>query len=222
MAERAIEAVVLDVYGTLFGFGRLAERARAIVGDLPLLDHWRTKQLEQSFLRTILGEYVDFWKVTEEALDAVCAQLELELMPEEREHLLHGWLELDPFPEVQGALELLRERGQRLAVLSNGSPAMLESLLQHAELDTLFEVVLSADAVRRYKPSPAVYALAPAALVVPPERIMFCSANGFDVAGALRFGFQVCWVNRGNTKLDALGKQPHFTVHSLLELVEYL
>ncbi len=222
MAERAIEAVVFDVYGTLFGFGRLAERVRAIVGDLALLEHWRVKQLEHSFLRTILGEYIDFWLLTEEALDAVCAQLELELTAEEREYLLHGWLELEPFPEVRNALELLRERGQRLAVLSNGSPGMLEPLLRHADLDALFEVVLSADAVRRYKPSPAVYALAPAALVVPPEQIAFCSANGFDVAGALRFGFQVCWVNRGSAKLDSLGKQPHFTVHSLLELAEYL
>lgn len=222
MAEHAIEAVVLDVYGTLFGFGRLVERARAIVGDLPLLDHWRTKQLEHTFLRTILGEYADFWEVTEEALDAVCAQLDLELMPEEREHLLRGWMELEPFPEARDALQSLRERGKRLAVLSNGSPPMLEPLLAHAGLGPLFEAVLSADTVRRYKPAPAVYALAPAALVVPPERILFCSANGFDVAGALRFGFQVCWVNRGAGKLDALGKQPHFIAHSLLELAQYV
>jgi len=222
LAQHEIEAIVFDVYGTLFGFNRLAERARAIVGDLPLLDRWRAKQLEHSFLRTILGEYVDFWRVTEDALDAACEQLELELTREEREHLLHGWLELEAFPEVRSALEAFRARGLRLAILSNGSPAMLEALLDTAGMRSEFEAVLSADAVQRYKPSPAVYALAPAALVVRPERILFCSSNGFDVAGALRFGFRVCWVNRGNAKLDALGKQPHSAVHSLLELLEQL
>ncbi len=222
MARQAVDAIVFDVYGTLFGFNRLAERARAIVGDLPLLDRWRAKQLEHSFLRTILGEYVDFWRVTEEALDAACAQLELELTQEERAHLLHGWLELEAFPDVRAALEAFRERGLRLAILSNGSPMMLEALLDAASLRTGFEAVLSADAVQRYKPSPAVYALAPAALILRPERILFCSSNGFDVAGALRFGFQVCWVNRGNAKLDALGKHPHYAVHSLLELLEHL
>jgi 2-haloacid dehalogenase len=220
--EETIEAVVFDVYGTLFGFGRLAERARAIVGDVPLLDRWRTKQLEHSFLRTILGEYEDFWVITAQALDAACEQLELELLPEEREHLLHGWLELDPFPETAMALERLAGRGLRLAVLSNGSPMMLEQLLRMAGLREWFEAVLSADAVRRYKPSPAVYALAPAHLVVPPERILFCSANGFDVAGALRYGFRVCWVDRTGSALDALGKQPHRTVQSLTELSEQL
>lgn len=222
MGERTIEAVVFDVYGTLFSLGRLAERARAIVGDLPLLERWRTKQLEHSFLRTILEEYVDFWVVTSEALDAACAELELELLPQERDHLLHGWLELEPFPEAALALEQLRARGQRLAVLSNGSPAMLEMLLGHAGWQDRFEAVLSADAVRRYKPAPAVYALAPAALVVPPERILFCTANGFDVAGAARFGFAVCWVNRGGGTLDAVGKQPHVVVRALTELVDCL
>jgi len=221
LAEQGVGALVFDVYGTLFGFHRLAERARAIVGDLPLLDRWRAKQLEHSFLRTILGEYVDFWRVTEEALDAACAQLELELTSEERSHLLQGWLELEAFPDVRVALEAFRERGLRLAILSNGSPAMLEGLLDTAGLRSAFEVVLSADAVQRYKPAPAVYALAPAALVLRPERILFCSSNGFDVAGALRFGFRVCWVNRGSS-LDALGKQPHYSVQSLLELLEVL
>ncbi|MDW8059472.1 MAG: haloacid dehalogenase type II [Thermomicrobium sp.] len=222
MAEQGIEAVVFDVYGTLFGFSRLAERAREIVGDLPLLDRWRAKQLEHSFLRTILGEYVDFWRVTEEALDTACAQLELELTAEERRHLLQGWLELEAYPDVEAALDAFRERGWRLAILSNGSPAMLEALLDRAGLRERFDAVLSADAVQRFKPAPAVYALAPASLVVRPERIVFCSSNGFDVAGAIRFGFRVCWVSRGSGALDALGKQPHYTVHSLLELLEHV
>ncbi len=221
--ESRIEAVVFDVYGTLFGFNRLAERARAIVGDLPLLDRWRAKQLEHSFLRTILDEYVDFWHVTEQSLDVACAQLELELTAEERAHLLRGWLELELFAEVPAVLAALRERNKRLAVLSNGSLPMLEALLDHAGLRSWFDAVLSADAVQQYKPAPAVYALAAATLVLRPEQILFCSANGFDVAGALRFGYRVCWVNRGSsTTLDALGKEPHCTVRSLLEVLDYV
>ena len=213
------DAVVFDLYGTLVDIGALAERCRQVAGDVPLLDRWRAKQLEHAFLRTILADYVDFWQVTAEALDAACAELGLRPTAGEREEMLQGWLEVSPFPEVLGALERLAGRWP-LAVLSNGSPAMLEAGLAHAGLRGYFRAVLSADAVRRYKPDHAVYALAPAALVVPPERILFCSANGFDVAGAASFGFAVCWVNRSGRALDALGRQPALEISSLDELAD--
>uniref|UniRef100_A0A831TFW1 Haloacid dehalogenase type II n=1 Tax=Thermorudis peleae TaxID=1382356 RepID=A0A831TFW1_9BACT len=211
------DAVVFDLYGTLADIGALAQRCRQVAGDAPLLDRWRAKQLEHAFLRTILQDYVDFWQVTVEALDAACAEMGIVPTAGERDALLQGWLELTPFPEVPGALEQLAGRWS-LAVLSNGSPAMLETGLSHAGLRRYFQAILSADAVRRYKPDPAVYALAPAALVVPPERILFCSANGFDVAGAASFGLSVCWVNRSGRPIDALGRQPVLEVSSIEEL----
>lgn len=222
MLKQAVEVVAFDVYGTLLGFSSLAEWVRRMVGDVPLLDRWRAKQLEHSFLRTILDEYLDFWTVTQDALDAACAELELHLTRQGREQLLQGWLELEPFPEVPQALQVLKDRGRRLAVLSNGSSSMLEKVLEHSRLRSYFEAVLSVDAVQRYKPAPAVYALAPATFAVPPEQIFFCTANGFDVAGAIRFGFQVCWVRRGREVLDAIGVQPHQVIHSLDELVHHL
>ncbi len=214
------DAVVFDLYGTLVDLGALAERCREVAGDAPLLDRWRAKQLEHAFIRTILADYVDFWQLTAEALDAACAELALRPTAGERDGLLQGWLELAPFPDVPGVLERLASHWP-LAVLSNGSPAMLETGLTHAGLVGYFQEVLSADAVRRYKPDPAVYALAPAALVVPPERILFCSANGFDIAGAASFGFRACWVNRSGQPLDALGRQPALEASSLEDLVEH-
>jgi 2-haloacid dehalogenase len=214
-----VDAIVFDLYGTLVDFDSLTERCREVAGDAPLLDRWRAKQLEHTFLRTILVDYVDFWSITVQTLDVACAELGLRPTPRERDMLLESWLALVPFPDVPAALEGLATRWP-LAVLSNGSPLMLETGLSRAGLLGYFRELLSADAVRRYKPDPAVYALAPAALVVPPERILFCSANGFDVAGATTFGFQTCWVNRTGQPLDALGRQPAFEVTALDELVE--
>lgn len=217
-AAVTFDAIVFDWYGTLADIGALRDRCHQVAGDAPLLDRWRAKQLEHTFLRTILSDYVDFWQVTADALDAACAELSLEVTESERDGLLQGWLEVVPYPDVPGALERLARRWP-LAVLSNGSPAMLEAGLVHAGLREVFREVLSADAVRRYKPDPAVYALAPAALVVPPERILFCSANGFDIAGAARFGFTVCWVDRTGRPLDALGRVPALRVTTLDQLV---
>jgi len=214
-----VDAIVFALYGTLVTLDSLAERCREVAGDAPLLDRWRAKQLEQSFLRTILGDYVDFWSITVQALDVTCAELGLRPTAAERDMLLESWLDLAPFPEVPATLEELATRWP-LAVLSNGSPVMLETGLTRAGLRGYFRVLLSADSVRRYKPDPAVYALAPAALVLPPQRILFCSANGFDAAGAVSFGLQTCQVNRTGRPLDTLGRQPAFEVTSLGDLVD--
>jgi len=212
-----IDAVVFDVYGTLLDVDSIEARRREVAPEAAgLVGLWRSKQLEYSFVRTLVDDYVDFWAITEAALDYALATLGVALDPARRTRLLDAWLALTPFPEVPAALAALA--GRPLAVLSNGSPSMLDAALTHAGLKPLFAAVLSADTVRRFKPHPAVYALAPAWLRMPAARVLFCSANGFDVAGAWRFGLRVCRVSRDGRPIDALGVEPDATIRSLAEL----
>lgn len=217
MPLEGIDALVFDVYGTLLDVSTIDARCREITpraGDFVAL--WRAKQLEYAFVRTLIDDYTDFWALTADALDHTAARFGLTLDRTTRARLMEGWLELRPFPDVPPALEALSTRP--LVVLSNGSPAMLDAVLTRSGLKPRFRDVLSVDAVRRFKPHPAVYALAPAYLNIPAGRVLFVTANGFDVAGAKHFGFQVCRVNRAGTPLDRLGIEPDVTVASLGEM----
>lgn len=221
MPVSAPGALVFDVYGTLLDVSSIDERCRDLVPDpARFVALWRTKQLEYSFIRTIVDDYVDFWAITAAALDYTAAHFALELPDDDRRQLLDAWLTLRPFPDVADGLEALAHYPR--VILSNGSPAMLEAVLDHSGLRSAFDPVLSADMVRRYKPYMAVYALVPAQLRIPPERVLFFSSNGFDVAGAKRFGFQVCHVNRHDRPLDVLGIVPDAAVASLDEVPAWL
>lgn len=200
-----IDAIAFDLYGTLVGTTSV-ERACRGVTDRPeeLVARWRTTQLEYTWLRSLMSRYEDFWSVTSDALDRVLAGMGLDVDADGRERLMQAWLHLSPFPEVPVALSGLSERAP-LAVLSNGSPAMLEAVLKQTGLRDRFEHVLSADAVQAYKPDPRVYALAEGAVGVPRTRILFVSANGWDVAGAGAFGLQTAFVNRGGQPFENLG-----------------
>ncbi|MDI3340264.1 MAG: haloacid dehalogenase type II [Sphaerobacter sp.] len=217
MPLTGIDALVFDLYGTLLDVDRLDEQRRAVLPQAEgLVALWRATQLRYTFIRTLMGDYVDFWAITAAALDHAAACLGVPLAPSERQRLLDAWLDLRPFPEVPAALAALA--GRPLAILSNGSPAMLDAALERSGLKPAFDLVLSADTVRRFKPHPAVYALAPAWLRLPAERILFCSSNGFDVAGAGRFGLRVCHVARDRAPLDRLGVEPDVTIASLADL----
>ena len=212
-------AIVFDLYGTLLDLrsleGVVAPLSSQAAGFVAL---WRSKQLEYTFLRTLMGRYVDFWQVTGDALDNTLERYPLVLHSGQRIGLMNAWLTLEPYPEVEAALDLLK--GQRLAVLSNGSPPMLEAGLSYAGLAGRFEAVLSVDAVRAYKPAPAVYALACKELALEPSQMLFVSANGFDVAGAASAGLQVAWLDRNGLPLDRLGPAPALRASNLLGLVE--
>ncbi|HUY98729.1 MAG TPA: haloacid dehalogenase type II [Thermomicrobiaceae bacterium] len=212
-----VEAIVFDLYGTLLdveGLEATVQQALPGVGGLVRL--WRAKQLEYAFIRTLACRYIDFWAVTGDALDDACARLALTLDPAARDHLMDGWNRLEPFPDVVPALDALSVRP--LAVLSNGSPTMLERALTAGGLRSRFGHVLSTDLVQRFKPDPAVYALAPGHLMVPARRLLFVSGNGFDVAGAGQFGMRVARLDRAGTPLDRLGVEPDMTLRSLHEL----
>lgn len=214
-----LDALVFDAYGTLLDPHAVASACEdAAPGQgHALSEAWRVRQLRSTWLRALMGRYRDFWFVTGEALDGALAELGLELEPAVREDLLHAYLGLDPYPEVRGALAAME--GVRLAVLSNGAPGMLHAALRAAELEERFEAVLSADAVRGYKPDGRVYALALDALHLPRERIGFVSANAWDAAGAKAFGFRSVWLNRSGGAYDGLFR-PDLVVDDLEDFAE--
>ncbi len=216
-----IKACVFDAYGTLFDVHsavaglkpRLGEKAQAVSAL------WRAKQLEYTWLRSLMREYVDFWQVTGDALDYALESQQLD-DSSLRDDLMQAYLALECYEEVPGVLERLRGAGIRTAILSNGSPRMLDAAVRSAGLDALIDDVWSVDDLRVYKPHPAVYRLAVDALGVAAREICFLSSNAFDVAGAAVFGFQVVWINRFGQSRDRLPGDPVAQIHTLDELEE--
>ena len=210
----APRAFVFDAYGTLFDVHSIVDTARAITLDpqaLSLL--WRQKQLEYTWLRSLMDRYEDFWVVTGQALRYAMRRLGITATEAQVATLMDAYLTLLPFPEVPSALRALA--GAPLAILSNGSPRMLESAVRSSGLDGVFAHVLSVDAVAMYKPSPRVYEMASRALGVEPREILFVSSNGWDVAGASSFGFRTCWCNRANAPAEELEVTPDYEVDRL-------
>ena len=214
--------VIFDAYGTLFD---VASVSAACIGIVPRPDElvrlWRSKQLEYSFLRSLMGPaaYVDFWTVTGDALDYSTEALNLNVSTSQREQMLTGWLEVQPYVDVGPTLDALERQGRRCAILSNGSPSMLQAALEHSGLSTRFDHVLSVDSLHVYKPDPRVYRLAVDSLGVPTNEMLFVSSNGWDAAGAAAFGLPVAWINRGGAPAERLGFVPDLLVRDLTELL---
>ena len=215
----APRAYVFDAYGTLFDVHSVVEAGRAVTGDpLALSALWRQKQLEYTWLRSLMGRYEDFWAVTEQALRFALARLGVSATEAQVQSLMQAYLSLACFPEVRDALAALG--GTQLAILSNGSPRMLDAAVRSSELAGVFAHVLSVDAVRIYKPAPAVYELGPRALGVPAGEIVFVSSNAWDIAGAKAFGYRTCWCNRSGAPMEALGVSPDHEVDSLERIAD--
>lgn len=193
----AFSAYVFDAYGTLFDVHAAVRRHAGKIGPdgQMLSDIWRAKQLEYSWVRSLMGAYADFWQLTEQALDFAFAKVP-SADPKLRQELLDAYWRLDCYPEVPRILKALKAGGARLAILSNGSPAMLDSAVKSAALDTVLDEIFSVDAVRRFKPDASVYDLVTTAWRLYPQAVSFQSSNRWDVAGAARFGFRTVWLNR--------------------------
>ena len=218
MARLSVHGIAFDMYGTVVDVSALAGACREVAPDpVAFVTQWRAKQLEYTFLRSVLGKYQDFWKVSAQALEFTIRRFGLQVSPEHRTRLLDAWLHPTPYPEVPAALSRLKER-YPLAILSNGSPKMLQKGLLRAGLSACFRWVISVEAVKIYKPSPRVYRLAPKQMKLGREQILFVSSNSFDVVGARSFGLKVCWINRTGMPLDPLGPTPNLTVKSFDEL----
>ena len=215
-------AFVFDAYGTLFDIHSVVVRAASnIPGDLQTLSIlWRQKQLEYTWLRSLMERYEDFWDVTEAALRSAVTQLKIEASDAQLDSLLQAYLFPSPFPDVKPALDALK--GVPLAILSNGSPRMLESAVRHSGLEHYFAEVISVDRVKTYKPSPRVYALGAEILKVPASDILFVSSNSWDAVGAKAFGYKVCWCNRSQAHMEHLGFWPDATIIRLDHLADYL
>jgi 2-haloacid dehalogenase len=214
-----IKACVFDAYGTLFDLGSLAERFRFALGPKaePLMELWRRKQLEYSWLRSLMGRHTDFWHVTGEALDFAMEAQGLS-DPSLRSRLMEAWLAPKVYPEALGVLRALQHSDRRTAILSNGSPSMLTAGLSATGLGKALDAVLSVEKVGTYKPHPSVYKLASDRFDVDPRQVCFVSGNGWDVAGAAAFGFTVAWVNRSGAAVDNLPAGPAAIIGSLSEL----
>lgn len=219
-----IKAVVFDAFGTLFdvySVGALAEQLFPGKGDA-LAALWRQKQIEYSFIRTLSQRYKPFWEVTVDALVFAARKLGLALDDAARTQLMNQYACLSPFPENGGALRQLKELGIPTAILSNGTPQMLEVAVKSAGLAGLFDHLLSVDAVERYKTDRAAYQLGPDAFGCAAREILFVSSNGWDVAGATWFGFTTFWINRGAQPLEQLDVAPAATGTRLTEVVDFV
>jgi 2-haloacid dehalogenase len=214
-----IKACVFDAYGTLFDFASAAKGCRDVLGDDTdrLTTLWRDKQLQYTWLRAVQGRHAEFWQVTGEALDYSLETLGID-RPGLRDQLMALYLSLDAFPEVPETLRRLKAAGLRTAILSNGSPRMLEAVVKSAKLDGLLDAVLSVEAVGVYKPHPRVYQLAVDRLAVPATAIAFQSSNAWDAYAASAFGMKVVWCNRYGQRRERLPGAPDREIRSLAEL----
>ena len=217
-----IKACVFDAYGTLFDVAAAARAAAAEPGNEHLADiwpalaaDWRRKQLEYSWLRAITGEHRDFWQVTQDGLAWAMAAQGLRGDAALRDRLLALYWRLEAYPEVPDVLRKLRHAGLPTAILSNGSPDMLEAAVSSAGLDALLDDVISVERVGVFKPAPEVYELVTARFECARDDVLFVSANGWDAACAAGFGFITAWINRTGDPMDQLGHPPHEEMRDL-------
>lgn len=220
-----VDACVFDAYGTLFDVAASARRCSEEIGErwLDFSAMWRKKQLEYTWLRSLMGDFKDFWHVTGDALDFTMETYNI-YDPLLRSRLMERYLKLDAYPEVPKMLENLKERGIKTAILSNGSRTMLTSAVRKAGIENLLDHIISVDEIQVFKVHPSVYQLGCNCLDIPAERIAFQSANAWDVAGAASFGMQVVWVNRFAQKPEKLGElnKPTFEIRSLDRFIDLL
>ena len=220
---RDIRACVFDAYGTLFDVHSAVGKYRSQLGRAadPVSTLWRTKQLEYTWLRSLMGRHADFWQITQDALDYALEAhgCDADLL---RRQLMEAYLHLECYPEVPETLLQLKNRGLALAILSNGTPAMLAAATDHAGLRTLMPTIFSVESVGVFKPHPRVYQMAVDGLACLPEEIVFLSANAWDAAGAAAFGFRVAWINRFGQRPERLPGHPDAEIRTLAELVDLL
>lgn len=214
-----IKACVFDAYGTLFdvhsAVGKYNERLGEVADQVSNL--WRIKQLEYTWLRSLMKKHADFWQVTQDALDYALDVFNI-ADHQLRNDLIDAYLRLKCYPEVPDALAKLKDSGRQLAILSNGSPAMLAAVVKSSGLEDLVRTILSVEMVGIFKPDPAVYQLAVDRLDVAADEIVFLSANAWDAVGATAFGLRVAWINRFAQRPERLPFQPVIEIQTLAEL----
>ncbi len=218
-----IKACVFDAYGTLFDIHSPTAKIADELGEKSqsLSDLWRLKQLQYTWLRSLMGEYVEFWQVTGDGLDYALAAHGID-NPDIRQRLMDLYLTIDAYPDAISTLTELRERGYATAILSNGSGKMLDAAVKSSGLEPLLDKVLSVEEVGIYKPDSRVYQLAVDHMEASPDQICFVSANSWDCSGSSNFGFQNAHVNRFGQPEENLPGEPRAIIKSLSELLPLL
>ena len=215
-----VKAIIFDAYGTLFDVNSAAEKCKDKIGDKweRFANFWRTTQLEYTWLRSLMDRHKDFWQVTEDSLDKSMKVFDID--PSMRNELLNLYKILSPYREVPGTLKALKEKKFKLAILSNGTPSLLDQLVKSNHLDNLFDDIFSIEQVGVYKPSSRVYDLPIKKYNINKSEVAFLSANTWDVSGGGNYGYQSIWVNRNNNIFDNLDFRPKYQITDLNKLIQ--
>ena len=214
------KAVLFDAYGTLFDVNSAAEKCKSKIGDRweAFANFWRTTQLEYTWLRSLMKRHKNFWDITEDSLDK--SMKVFNINKNMKNELLSLYKILSPYPEVKGVLEDLKKKNFKLAILSNGTPDLLNELVENNKLNNLFDDLFSIEEVKIYKPDPRVYEIPIKKYKIKSDEITFLSANTWDVSGGGNFGYNSIWVNRHNSVFDILDFQPKNEISNLTQLLD--
>ena len=217
-----IKAIIFDAYGTLFDVNSAAEKCKDKIGDKweGFASYWRTTQLEYTWLRSLMKRHKDFWQVTEDSLDKSMKAFKID--PSLKDELLNLYKVLSPFKEVSEVLKTLKEKKFKLAILSNGTPSLLNELVKNNNLDNIFDDLFSIEQVEIYKPDSKVYDIPIQKYRIEKNEIAFLSANTWDVSGGGNYGYHSIWVNRNNNIFDNLDYKPRLEIKNLKDLLPNL
>ena len=215
-----IKAIIFDAYGTLFDVNSAAEKCKDKIGDKweAFANYWRTTQLEYTWLRSLMKRHRDFWQITEDSLDKSMSVFKIDNSM--RDELLNLYRILSPFEEVPEVLKSLKEKNFKLAILSNGTPSLLNELVQSNNLNNLFDDIFSIEEVGIFKPDSKVYDMPIKKYKIEKNEVAFLSANTWDVSGGGNYGYNSIWVNRNNNIFDKLDYSPQNEIKNLNDLLD--
>ena len=217
-----IKAIIFDAYGTLFDVNSAAEKCKDQIGDKweKFSNYWRTPQLEYTWLRSLMGRHKDFWEITEDSLEKSMENFNINRSM--KDELLDLYKSLSTFEEVPETLKVLKEKNYKLAILSNGTPQLLNELVRSNDLENLFDDLFSIEEVRIYKPDSKVYEIPTKNYNIKVNEIAFLSANTWDVSGGGNYGYNAIWVNRDKNIFDKLDFKPKHIIKNLKELLNII
>ncbi len=217
-----IKAIIFDAYGTLFDVNSAAEKCKDKIGEKweGFANFWRTTQLEYTWLRSLMKKHKNFWQITEDSLDKSMKTFDID--PLMKNELLDLYKILSPFKEVPETLKILKEKKFKLAILSNGTPTLLNELVKNNNLDNLFDDIFSIEEVRIYKPDSKVYDIPIKKYRIEKNEVAFLSANTWDVSGGGNYGYSAIWVNRNESIFDNLDYKPKSEIKDLSELLSII
>ena len=217
-----IKAIIFDAYGTLFDVNSAAEKCKDKIGDKweGFANFWRTTQLEYTWLRSLMKRHKDFWQITEDSLDKSIKTYKID--PLMKNELLDLYKTLSPYEEVKDVLKKLKEKNFKLAILSNGTPSLLDGLVKNNNFENLFDDLFSIEQVGIYKPDSKVYDMPIKKYQIQKNDVVFLSANTWDVSGGGNYGYNSIWVNRNNNIFDNLDFLPEYEIKTLLDLLDIL